>query len=405
MLALLHCIVLHVVTLPQGMAIKDFSDVPDTEDGSTLVVFDFADKVPLQGSPISELLKKHNVHIVIISKHYFQSKSLLKDIDHSLLRGTNVIDIQPLSSVHTTQRIVHSVLKYHHLASSHDEQQTFADLADSTTGSPAIIDVASSLLNSHLEGTPHCTTEAAFQGFAKLVQLKELGSSEKPQSEVRTASPQASRQQRTTPIREISKSMHDSIKTVQESENPWVTNSRYDSWQVITTLIEKCDLSTEEQLLLFCLSNFNCGPIPTFFVTEMATMIAKASHKSHLTSSLHCRLENMKLLKTYPKPIVFHPSLARLPSMPATMNTDFVYVPQFIAEAIWKDMMSDLDKAMVFSIIFKSFQNISRQSLSSIDRSFLLGLCSLFVESCEQNYELVGKQCFQEVYKFFFTLY
>ena len=90
--------------------------------------------------------------------------------------------------------------------------------------------------------------------------------------------------------------------------------------------------------------------------------------------------------------------------MPATMNTDFVYVPQFIAEA--KDMMSDLDKAtMVFSIIFKSFQNISRQSLSSIERSFLLGLCSLFVESCEQNYELVGKECFQEVYKFYFTLY
>ena len=100
-----------------------------------------------------------------------------------------------------------------------------ADLADFTTGSPAIIDVASSLLNSHLEGTPHCTTEVAFQGFAKLVQLKELGSSEKPQSEVRTASPQTSRQQHTTPITEISKSMHDSVKTVQESENPWVTNS------------------------------------------------------------------------------------------------------------------------------------------------------------------------------------
>ena len=118
----LHCIA--CCDLPQEMGIKDFSDVPDTEDGSTLVVFDFADKVPLQGTSLSELLKKHNVHIVIISKHYFQSKSLLKDIDHSLLRGTNVIDIQPLSSVHTTQRIVHSVLKYHHLASSHDEQQT-----------------------------------------------------------------------------------------------------------------------------------------------------------------------------------------------------------------------------------------------------------------------------------------
>ena len=375
------------------MGLKNFSSQPDTDAQSTLVVFDFSDKVPLQDSPLFDLLKKPNVHIVIISKHSSAPNSLQKAIDRKLLRGTRVIDIQPLSTIHTTQRIVHSVLKHHHLASSNAQQCTFEDLAEFTTGSPAIIDIASSLLVSHLEQATDASTEEALLGFAGVVGL---GTLTKPQSVVRNKQQRLLQPPAFLAVREISQSVYDSISTVQESEDAWTTNSHYDSWQVITVLIEQCQLSPEERLLLFCLSNLNCSPIPSILVTEMATMIAKASHQSHLASILHTKLEKRNLLKPYPKPVVYHPSLA--PHCPG--DTDFVYVPQLIAEAIWKDMMSDVDKVMALGTIYKAFHNLLKQSPS---HSFLLGLCSLLVDSYELHYELVGKECFQEVYRLFLS--
>jgi len=88
------------------MGLKNFSSLPDTDAQSTLVVFDFSDNVPLQDSSLFDLLKKPNVHIVIISKHYSPPDPLQKEIDRKLLRGTRVMDIQPLSTIHTTQRIL-----------------------------------------------------------------------------------------------------------------------------------------------------------------------------------------------------------------------------------------------------------------------------------------------------------
>ena len=378
------------------MGLKDFSSLPDTDAQSTLVVFDYSDKVPLQDSPLFDLLKKPNVHIVIISKHY-SPISLQKEIDRKLLRGTRVIDIQPLSTIHTTQRIVHSVLKHHHLASSNAQQRTFKDLAEFTTGSPAIIDVVSSLLVSHLEQTTGTSTEEALLDFAGDVRL---GALTKPQSVVRNKQQRSFQPPTFLPVREISQSVYDSISTVQEPEDIWTTNSHYDSWQVITVLIEQCQLRPEERLLLFCLSNLNCSPIPSILVTEMATMITKASHQSHLASSLHTKLEKRNLLKPYPKPVVYHPSLA--PHCPG--DTDFVYVPQLIAEAIWKDMMSDVDKVMALGTVYKALQNVVEQSPSPIEHSFFLGLCSLLVDSYELHYELVGKECFKEVYRLFLSL-
>ena len=387
------------------MGLKDFSSLPDTDTQSTLVVFDFSDKVPLQNtdkvplqnSPLFDLLKKPNVHIVIISKHYSPPDSLQKEIDRKLLRGTRVIDIQPLSTIHTTQRIVHSVLKHHHLASSNAQQRTFEDLAESTTGSPFITDIVSSLLVSHLEQATDTSSEEALLDFAREVGLGELT---KPQSVVRNKQQISLQPPAFLAVREISQSVYDSISTVQEPEDVWTTNSHYDSWQVITVLIEQCQLIPEERLLLFCLCNLNCSPIPSILVTEMATMIAKASHQSHLASSLHTKLEKRNLLKPYPKPVIYHPSLA--PHCPG--DTDFVYIPQFIAKAIWKDMMSDVDKVMALGTVYKTLQNVVKQSPSVVEHPFLLSLCSLLVDSYELHYELVGKECFQEVYRLFLSL-
>ena len=373
--------------------IKDsFSNLPEADSQQSLIVFDSPDTSIIEDSRLFEMLKRRNVHIVVISKNFSFPESLQKTISDKLLRGIVTIDIQPLSTIHITQRVVHSIFRHHNLAPSVTEQETFEKLAEFTTGSPAIVDVVSSLLDLHLE------QEDSIQSFADNVHLSELGPSTKPPSQPHAGqllSPQYS-----GTVRLINKCVYDTLKTVNESENIWTTSSHYDSWQVITVLIEQCKLTPEEQMLLHCLSVFNCSPIPAILITELAMMICKASHKPYLASTLHTKLQSIKLLKLYPKPIVFHPKLRQ----ENISDTEFFYVPKFIAEALWKDTMSGTDKAMSLATLYNAFQSVLRQSPSHIEQLFLLGLCSLLVESCELYFELIGKNCYQQVYRFFLKL-
>ena len=83
---------------------------------------------------------------------------------------------------------------------------------------------------------------------------------------------------------------------------------------------------------------------------------------------------------------------------------DLVYIPRFVAAAVWKDMMCDVDKVMALVTCYKAFRNALQQQQSrSIERSFLMGLGSVLVESYELHFKLLGKSCFQEMYTLFLS--
>ena len=62
-------------------------------------------------------------------------------------------------------------------------------------------------------------------------------------------------------------------------------------------LVDQCSLTAEEKLLLFAVSMFSCSPIPMRMVTEVSVMVAKASQKVHISTSLHSKLFQMHLMK------------------------------------------------------------------------------------------------------------
>ena len=125
---------------------KELSELESQESKPSLVVLDSLDSLPKNDNPLLGLLRDANRHIDIISKSNFSPEGLQKSIDRRLLRGTNTITVDPLSTIHATQRMVHSVLKNHHLAPSTQQQALFERLAEFTTGSPPILDLTSSLL-------------------------------------------------------------------------------------------------------------------------------------------------------------------------------------------------------------------------------------------------------------------
>jgi len=342
------------------------------------------------------LLRNPNTHIVVISKNYAPPDALLKEVDHQLLRGCQIIDVEPLSMIHTTQRIVHSVLNAHHLAPTNEDQNFFEKLAELTSGSPVLTVVATALLLSELK---HDSQDKSRDVHDTLVNFKdqlcldEMGPSTKPVTVVRHESPK-----RTALVREISKNVYDRIDSIKETEqDPWCTSSIYDSWQAVAMLVDQCSLTAEEKLLLFAVSMFSCSPIPVSMVTEVSLMIAKASQKPHISTSLHSKLFQMHLMKRYPLPVILHPSLD---TQKQSTEPEFVYMPQYIARAIWKDMMSPRDKVMALSTSFMALHTLA-DNTSSSDMGFLSGLCSLLLEAYELNYELMGKKCYQEVYKLY----
>ena len=380
------------------LVLQELTDLPDIDSQPSLVVLDSPDQIPLEDPQLLNLLKKVNVHIVVISKNYAALDLLQKSIDRQLIRGMKTIDVHPLSTIHATQRLVHSAMKNHHLAPSNQEQSVFEKLADFTTGSPAILDLTSSLLDRTLNQM-ECSTEDSLNEFAKEVQLSELPTS-KPVSiriSTRSSTSQPPKQEPYVTTRDITSEVYDTIK-MADLDNVWTTSATYDSWQVITVLIKKCNLTPEEQLLLNCLSSFNCSPVSISYITEIATIITKGSHQPHLACTLHTNLEKSSLLKVYPKPTVYHSTLKHSSATNDREDNRFVYVPKFISEAVWKDMMQDVDKVMTLTICYKALRNASRQLRSDVD---LLGIGSLLVENYELNFKLVGKQCFQEIYDMF----
>ena len=244
---------------------NELSELESQESKPSLVVLDSLDSLPKNNNPLLGLLRDVNRHIVIISKSNFSPEGLQKSIDCRLLRGTNTITVDPLSTIHATQRMVHSVLKNHHLAPSTQQQALFERLAEFTTGSPPILDLTSSLLGQSLSQTT--CTEDVLDTFAENVLTK-------------------------IP----------------------------DPMTAVRVLIEQCDFTSSEQQLL---SQLPSCPIPT------SSIFAKASHQPLLASSLHSKLEKTKILKVYPNTVVYHPKQSLTDTISGFMYLPEIFLRAF----------------------------------------------------------------------------
>ena len=370
-----------------------FCKIQVTESQPLLVVFDHIEHLPNHEDTI-KLLKNSNTHIVIISKYHVPPNSLQKEIDRHLLRGCNVIDIKPLSMIHTTQRIVHSILSKAHFAPTNEDQGILEKLAEFTLGSPAVVAVTSALSVVHLNTVPKDSEDDnSLRCFAKKLSLHDMGPDTKPISIIARGG-----SLEMVPRREISREVCKTIRTVN-SEEAWNTNAHFDAWQSITQLVSQCMLSSEEQLLLQCLSIFSCSPIPMVVVVEISTIVAKAARKPHLANSLHRTLFSYHLLKRYPLPVVLHSSLKSVKASKTHTEPEFVYVPQIIAGAVWKDMMTSIDTAMTLGTAHRAFSNLSKNTATGVGLKFLSGICTLLKEMFELKYELMSKEGYQEMLK------
>lgn len=311
----------------------------------------------------------------MLSKNFESPDKLIKEVDRKLVRGCTIHNIEPLTMIHSTQRMVHSLMKKLDVTPSNPEQEMFEKLAEFTMGSPVIVEIASQVVVTCYDQLQH----RAMLHLNKMLSLEHKDVS-KPDASSHTDNI-------------VSKLLACSY----QCQGAYQTDSMYDSWDSITKLVGECHLSSEERLLLNCLSIFGCSPIPFSLVIEMSSAITKTSQKAHLAGTLHQNLLKFKLLKPYPLPVVLHPTILK---NEVTQVPEFLYVPQQLAQCLWNSM-EVVDKIVVLSVTYATVSLLHRHSTTSIGCHDISGICSLLHEVFEENYVLVGEECYQQMYSLF----
>lgn len=341
-----------------------------------LFVFDGLSDLP-DSEALLRLLKNPNIHIIAFHKSYVSTDKLIKEIDRKLVRGCTVIQSTPLTTIHSTQRIVHSFMVDYNFTPISRDQLIFEKLAEFTTGSPSLVDIASQVVCSCFEQKQDMPT----QYLAQLLSLN-VSSANVHQSSCQITSRSVSKN-----IKKIS--LYDS--------DDWVTNAEYDSWDSIMALVDSCNLSPEERLLLNSLSVFNYCPIPHSLVAELASLIANSSQQPSLAGALHCKLKKFKLLCDYPHPVILHESV--LANSTRQDDFEFARLPHHVSQCIWKSL-EELDQVVVLGLVYHALniwhQGRSLKKFSTL--SLFNGLCSSLLETCDSNFTLIGKKCYQEIY-------
>ena len=220
------------------------------------------------------LLHSHNTDVIIIT--HWLADDAKQHVKRALRRPVSVCEVQPLSVLSTTQRLVYSVQSNHHLPPSQEDQTAFQQLAHLSTGSPVLVRLIQSLLHHHIE-----RSDTASNG------------------------------------------LQNCLKEIEETVDMSYDDKFLVRAQALVTAT--CDtLSTLSQRLLLCLSCLDGMPVSQELIHYLATFI-NPCHPSVMIAEL----SRAAVLLGYPSPVVCGLTDNELSS--------FFYVPQTIAEAVWSN--------------------------------------------------------------------
>lgn len=350
---------------------NDLPDLPVSEAKQVLFVLDSMTELP-NNEKLLKVLKNHHVHIIAIPNSCIvkNDRKLVNKVDSTLIRGCSYQDVEPLTNIHSTQRLVHTLMKNIDFAPTTADQQMFEKLSEFTLGSPPIVETTAQVLLDCYKNDKRNVTETIDE---MLLHHDDEYS------------------EHSTPVRSVSENVIDVLPTLQcEHRDVWDTGSVHDSWDSIASLINYCELSIEEGLLLKCLSVFGCFPVPLFLVTRIASAIAESSKQPYLARKLDLKLTKYKLLKPYPSPVVSYHTASRNHIFESTQK--IVHVPQHIAGYLWNSL-GEGDKVVALTLVKHSITP-PHQSESFLNSSHS-PVCSVFEDFIDQNYTLIGKEAYQ----------
>ena len=172
-------------------------------------------------------------------------------------------------------------------------------------------------------------------------------------------------------------------------ESNMSSSLRFDSEEVVTHFVEQCSLSTRELLALYCLSGLSTAPIPLCVVRTLI------SHCGIYETSLLDKLGTLRLVSRYPQYVILNKELTEEIKM-----EPLYYVPLTLSTALWNHTMSDDDKIMSLTVVYKTLYNIcTEHKMDQVNCHNILNLVKGFHQIFGAHIDLMGEECYTEVCK------
>ena len=332
------------------------------------------------------LLKSRSTCIIAISYSSQPPETLRKEIDQQLIRGCSSITVQPLSTVHTTQRIVHSIMSRIHFTPLNREQRLLEKIAGLTSGCPGLVKLTKALLQRCLEEAEKSEgdVEVDFLGrFAAKIPLL----SERPAPRTRPPSPAI-----TGEVRAM-------------STRPSFRINSYTS-----ELITAFQLPPTDEFMLRVLSVFTPVPIPLSFIDIVQSLVVKATQGNvgpgrGVPNSISNLLSTM-LLRPYPSPVICPPNSQfthhyRASPDPASKRNKFFFVPQLVQDSLW-ERMEEADIVFTITTAYKALLEYGHRP--ELNLYFATGLAEIVVEKCDANRNCIDDNVYKQAYKLLIDL-
>eukprot|EP00731_Ephydatia_muelleri_P036075 Em0199g1a len=120
--------------------------IPLICNGPTLVIIDSVTELGNISSPFEALLTSSLTHIIILYTSTSPPTPLIREVDTRLVRGCTQLQLEPLSTTLTMQRMVHAMLSRRHFAPRNRDQHVLAQLVSLTLGCPDITSLTAELV-------------------------------------------------------------------------------------------------------------------------------------------------------------------------------------------------------------------------------------------------------------------
>ena len=379
-----------------------------------LVIFDNISTIPLTEF-FKGLLRNSNTHVIITFNPTQTPKDLIKTIDRELIRGTTPIDLKPLSSLLTTQRLVHSIMKgcdTDDFVPYNEEQRMISLITEQTGGSPDIIDIASTVLAERLakgdvEQRRHILEEICEETIVVAT------GGERSQKEEATKAAKAEARIEPDCGSATIVSTESIARNSQTEEKKSLNQTTVVKFT--TNLLQNLDLSQSDHFLLKALHWFGTTPIPRQLIENLQSIIVSASKHQRPTKTPMVNLLSYKLLRVYPSTVIVKPAKSQLPyssthsaaaatflSTDSTTSTsfiadsDFYYVPQLVIDSV-QDQLQPMDRDFSLTAASKALSHYCKES--DCDLTHAAGLANVLYNKIDEDNVL-----FQVAYRLYLSL-
>ena len=315
-------------------------------------------------------MSRSSTHIVLLQSSSSALDALKKSVDNKLMRGTNVMELDPLSELHCTQRLVHSIMSRCDFVPYNREQEVLAEIADKTMGSPDLVGAASALLSQFISTTQECEDNG--------------GSDDESGGGT-----------------EFLERFHSEVCCGGDESTSSLVPDDF-----ATRLLKGFSLSECDSFFLSTLSLFGGAPIPRCLVEAIQLLSLSASSELPGGKGPLAHLTDSHLLHVFPSPVIVSPTKPHTDHTPndslgqssvGVAESEFYYVPEVIGDAM-RGCMDNNDLAFSFAVAHRALKKLyeERGTNTSLG-AFLAGTAKALTDSLEGRNGM--EDCYKEVYR------